>query len=81
VSDTGIGIKAKYLDKIFERFHRVEEEDEIGSHKVTGSGLGLAISKEIVDLHNGKIWAESEPGQGSRFCFTLPAQVERKKGE
>jgi PAS domain S-box-containing protein len=81
VSDTGIGIKAKYLDKIFERFQRVEEEDEIGSHKVTGSGLGLAISKEIVELHNGKIWAESEPGQGSRFCFTLPAQVERKKGE
>jgi PAS domain S-box-containing protein len=80
VSDTGIGIKAEYLDKIFERFHRVEEEDEIGSHKVTGSGLGLAISKEIVELHNGKIWAESEPGQGSKFYFTLPAEVERKKG-
>ena len=78
VSDTGIGIKAKYLEKIFGRFHRVKE-DEIGSHKVAGSGLGLAISKEIVELHNGRIWAESKPGQGSKFYFTLPAKVKRKR--
>jgi PAS domain S-box-containing protein len=78
VSDTGIGIKAKYLEKIFGRFHRVKE-DEIGSHKVAGSGLGLAISKEIVELHNGRIWAESEPGKGSKFYFTLPAKVKRKR--
>jgi len=79
VKDTGIGIKAKYLDKIFNRFHRVEEEDEISTHKVSGTGLGLSISKEIVGLHGGKIWVESEFGRGSTFYFIIPAIVKRGK--
>lgn len=79
VKDTGIGIKAKYLDKIFDRFHRIEEEDEVSTHKVCGTGLGLAISKEIVGLHGGRIWAQSEFGKGSTFYFIIPAIVKRRK--
>jgi PAS domain S-box-containing protein len=69
VSDTGIGIPKDRLDKIFERFYQV---DSGLTRRYGGTGMGLAISKEIVEAHGGKIWAESEPGEGSRFCFTLP---------
>ena len=67
VSDTGAGIPADELQRIFERFHQVGNTDR------RGLGLGLYISKAIVDAHGGRIWAESEIGRGSRFSFTLPA--------
>ncbi|HLH25382.1 MAG TPA: ATP-binding protein [Chloroflexota bacterium] len=69
VHDQGIGIARQDLPKVFERFHRVD--NEVG-RKVGGSGLGLAICRGIVEAHAGRIWAESEPGAGSTFSFTLP---------
>jgi signal transduction histidine kinase len=69
VRDNGIGIPPKHLERIFERFHRV---DTRLIREVNGLGLGLAICKRIVDLHNGTIWAESTPGEGSTFHILLP---------
>lgn len=68
VKDTGIGIAKQSLDKIFEKYHRVEEH----SIHYQGLGIGLFISHEIIQRHNGKLWAESEPGKGSTIYFTLP---------
>jgi signal transduction histidine kinase len=74
VSDTGIGIPKEYLGTIFERFKQVPgTREKIGGPK--GTGLGLAIAKGVVEAHGGKIWAESEPGKGSTFRFTLPKVV------
>ena len=70
VADTGPGIPAGNLITIFEKFQQVTAG---GSHPVKGTGLGLAISKQIITLHGGKIWAESELGRGSTFIFVLPA--------
>jgi signal transduction histidine kinase len=69
VSDRGEGIPAEFLDRIFDRFFQV---DGATTRRVGGSGLGLSISRGIVEAHGGKIWAESERGQGSAFRFTLP---------
>ncbi|MBW8331751.1 MAG: PAS domain S-box protein [Prolixibacteraceae bacterium] len=69
VKDTGIGIPASYLDKIFDRFRQVDVEK---NRKYGGNGLGLAITKNLVVLMGGKIWLESEEGKGSAFYFTLP---------
>ena len=69
VSDTGIGIPAEHLEKVFEKFYRVDMSSTRGAR---GTGLGLAICKAIVEGHGGRIWAESVPGQGSRFTFSLP---------
>lgn len=69
VRDTGIGISAAHKDKIFERFRQVES---CLSRKYGGNGLGLAISKSLVELLGGKLWMESEEGNGSTFYFTLP---------
>jgi signal transduction histidine kinase/CheY-like chemotaxis protein len=69
IEDTGKGIDKEFHDKIFERFRKVEEEN---TRLFDGVGLGLAISKGNVDLLNGKIWLESEPGKGARFFFTIP---------
>jgi signal transduction histidine kinase len=66
VQDFGKGIENRYLEKIFEKYFQVP-----GSEK-QGTGLGLAISKEFITKQNGRIWAESEIGKGSRFFFTLP---------
>ena len=67
VSDNGAGFDNRYASQIFEPFKR------LGGNRFPGSGLGLAICKKIVELHQGSIWAESEPGKGSVFRFTLPA--------
>jgi signal transduction histidine kinase len=69
VSDTGRGIPADALPRIFERFYRQSDPRDA---RVTGFGLGLAISKWIVDAHNGAIEARSEEGRGSRFTVRLP---------
>ena len=67
VRDTGVGIPADEVSRIFERFYRVDK-----SRTGTGTGLGLSIAKHIVEAHQGKIWAESTEGQGSSFYFTIP---------
>ena len=66
VADNGVGFEAKYAETIFGVFRRLHGRD------VPGSGVGLAICRRIVEQHGGRIWAESEPGKGSRFYFTLP---------
>jgi signal transduction histidine kinase len=69
VSDTGIGIAKENHTKIFERFSQVDSSD---SRKYEGTGVGLALVKELVELHQGRIWVESEIGQGTTMAFTLP---------
>jgi len=70
VSDDGRGIPAENLDSIFGRFAQVDASD---SREKGGTGLGLAICRSIVEQHGGRIWAQSEPGQGATFSFVLPA--------
>jgi two-component system phosphate regulon sensor histidine kinase PhoR len=67
VWDTGVGIPADEVSRIFERFYRVDK-----SRTGRGTGLGLSIAKHIVEAHQGKIWAESREGQGSTFTFSIP---------
>ncbi|MEO8508376.1 MAG: ATP-binding protein, partial [Betaproteobacteria bacterium] len=72
VKDTGIGIAAEDLEAVFEEFRQV------GAHytsKQEGTGLGLALTRRFVELHGGRIWAESTPGTGSTFSFTIPDRV------
>jgi signal transduction histidine kinase len=69
VADTGEGISAQDLPNIFERFYRA---DKSRARSTGGSGLGLTIARRLVEAHGGRIWAESQPGQGSTFFFTLP---------
>ena len=71
VTDTGPGIPAEEVNKVFGRFYQI---GQASTQKTQGTGLGLAISKALVEMHGGKIWAESEPGKGSTFSFTLPAE-------
>ncbi|WP_426327081.1 PAS domain S-box protein [Pedobacter sp. R-06] len=67
IKDEGIGIKPEDIDKLFERYYRVQ-----GNHTISGFGIGLYLSAEIIERHGGRIWAESEEGKGSVFHFTLP---------
>jgi two-component system phosphate regulon sensor histidine kinase PhoR len=69
VSDTGIGIPQADQPRIFERFYRV---DVARSREVGGTGLGLSIAKHLVEGHGGRIWVESDVGQGSQFHFSVP---------
>lgn len=69
VSDTGIGIPKADQSRIFERFYRV---DAARSREAGGTGLGLAIAKHLVEVHGGRIWVDSEIGQGSQFNFSVP---------
>jgi signal transduction histidine kinase/putative methionine-R-sulfoxide reductase with GAF domain len=74
VSDTGPGIAPADQQKIFEEF---QQADSSSTRKKGGSGLGLSISRRIVELHGGRLWVESVPGEGSTFYFTVPLRVER----
>jgi len=67
VEDTGIGISPDDLPRIFERFYKADR-----ARATSGTGLGLAIARHLVEAHGGKIWAESQPGVGSTFYFTIP---------
>jgi two-component system phosphate regulon sensor histidine kinase PhoR len=68
VDDTGVGIPAEDLPRVFERFYKADRARSGG-----GTGLGLAISKHLVQAHGGVLWARSVEGQGSTFCVALPA--------
>ena len=73
VGDQGIGISGNEQARIFERFYRVSES---GTGTVPGTGLGLHICRILIQAHGGRIWVESQPGEGSRFTFTLPIMRE-----
>ena len=72
VRDTGIGIAADHIPRLFERFYRV---DTALSRAMGGTGLGLAIVKHIALAHNGSVRVESEPGKGSAFYFRIPLNL------
>ncbi len=74
VRDTGIGIAKENLSKVFEKFYQTGERI---STDISGTGIGLSIVKEIVEMHRGRVWAESEKGKWTEFIFTLPAQPGR----
>jgi len=75
VRDTGPGISSADQARLFQEF---QQADNTITKKKGGTGLGLAISKRIIEMHGGRIWVESQPGQGSKFTFTLPVIVERQ---
>jgi signal transduction histidine kinase len=77
VADSGIGIPVKELDKIFEKFHRVDRGD---ARTTYGHGLGLYIAKRLIEAHDGDIWVDSRPGSGATFSFTLPLADGRAHG-
>src|SRR5699024_3211067 len=77
VQDEGIGIAYDKLEKIFDRFYRV---DKARTRKFGGTGLGLAITQELVELHYGEIWDRSMEGKGTTIYFTLPL-MNQKRGK
>jgi signal transduction histidine kinase len=72
VQDSGIGIPKQDQERIFEKFEQVSLASPQG---VSSTGLGLTIAKEIVELHGGRIWVDSDEGQGSRFTFAIPRRL------
>jgi two-component system sensor histidine kinase VicK len=77
ITDQGIGIPEEDLPYVFDRMFRARRRQMPGG----GVGLGLAISKGLVEAHGGRIWIESEEGQGCRCFFTIPQQVKPEKGD
>jgi len=69
ISDTGVGIASRDLDRIFDKYQQLENKWTYG---IKGTGLGLPIAKQIIEAHRGRIWAQSEEGKGSTFTFALP---------
>ena len=79
VEDSGIGIPDSHLPRVFDKFHRVNNED---NRMIYGTGLGLFLVKHLVEqLHLGKIWVESEVGKGSKFWFRFPVELDVEKGK
>jgi light-regulated signal transduction histidine kinase (bacteriophytochrome) len=74
VKDNGIGFSMDYVGRIFQPFRRLHSVDDY-----RGAGIGLSICKKIVEQHGGRIWAESTPGAGSAFFFTLPSKLKYKE--
>jgi signal transduction histidine kinase len=73
VTDTGIGISRDELGKVFDEFRQA---DAAVTREFGGTGLGLSITKRFIEMHGGRIWVESEPGEGSTFWFAVPLRVE-----
>jgi signal transduction histidine kinase len=76
VTDTGPGIPADQLTRVFEQFHQI---DNSNTKAKGGTGLGLAIAKQIVEMHGGRIWVESTFGKGATFQMELPIRAENPK--
>jgi len=68
VADRGPGIPAEEQRRIFEKYYRGKH----GRGHLTGMGMGLPIARQVVEAHNGRVWVESQPGEGATFSFTLP---------
>ncbi len=74
IEDQGLGIPKEHVNKVFERFHRVDNDD---NRKIYGTGLGLFLVKHLVEeVHKGHIWCESEVNVGSTFWFTFPPDLD-----
>ena len=73
VTDTGIGIARDRLETVFEEFR---QGDAMVSTKFGGTGLGLSLTRKFVEMHGGRVWAESDLGKGSTFFFAVPLRVE-----
>ena len=75
ISDEGMGIPPENVNRIFDRFYRV---DRARARSMGGTGLGLAIAREMIEAHGGRIWAESEEGQGTTIFFTLKVEMDEE---
>ncbi len=79
IRDSGVGVKTEDLERIFAPF---EQADNSASRRYQGTGLGLSLTRQFVELHGGKVWAESEgEGKGSRFTFVIPCTPPMRPGD